>query len=393
MKRSTDRILVYHAGALAKPDDVREMVAAKEAGRPYDKAVFARRLRESVAEQVQRQIEIGFDFVNDGEQSKGGFSYYIAPRLGGIVERDPKPGEEVLQMDASARDRAEFPEYFSARGGRSFHRQLFFAEGPISYTGQETIKADTENFAAALERKAYSGAILPVVAVGSMEHWIRNLYYASQEDFLFALADAMHQEYKAITDAGFIVQIDDPDLPHAWQHVSEINPDWTVRDYQKYAELRVEALNRSIGDIPEDRVIVHFCWGGDRPPSAPHKNDLPLEHVIDILYTIKAQAYSIAAANPRHEWEWIVFKDHKLPEGKILMPGMITQYTDTIEHPETVAQRLMLYAGVVGKENVMTGSDCGVGSRVSHPSIGWAKFQSMVEGARLASARLWGHGL
>jgi 5-methyltetrahydropteroyltriglutamate--homocysteine methyltransferase len=389
MKRSTDRIQVYHAGALAKPDDVRDMVAAKEAGKPYDGDVFSRRLRESVAQQVEKQIERGIDFVNDGEQSKGGFSYYIAPRLGGIVERDLMPGESFLQMDASARDRAAFPEYFAARGGRTYNRRLFFAEGPIVYTGQQTIKTDTENFRAALQGKTYAEAILPVIAVGSIEHWIRNLYYPSQEEFLFALADAMHEEYKAIVDAGFIVQIDDPDLPHAWQHVSEINPDWRVKDYQKYAELRIEALNRSIGDIPEDRVIVHFCWGGDRPPSAPHKNDLPLEHVIDLLYTIRSQAYSIAAANPRHEWEWVVFKDHKLPDGKILMPGVITQYTDTVEHPETVAQRLMRYAGVVGKENVMTGSDCGVGARVSDPSIGWAKFEAMAEGARLASQRLW----
>lgn len=391
MKRNTDRILVYHAGALAKPDDVRQMVDAKETGKPYDKARLDQRLRESVAEQVQKQIDVGIDFINDGEQSKSGFSYYIAPRLGGIVERDLKPGEHFLQMDASARDRAEFPEYYATHaGGRTFHRRLFFAEAPITYTGHDVIKTDTENFRAALRSKTYAEAILPVIAVGSIEHWIRNLYYPTEEEFLFAIADAMHEEYRAIVDAGFTVQIDDPDLPHAWQHVSESNPNWTVKDYQKYAELRVEALNRSIGDIPEDRVIVHFCWGGDRPPSAPHKNDLPLEHVIDILYTIKAQAYSIAAANPRHEWEWVVFKDHKLPDGKILMPGVITQYTDTIEHPQTVAQRLLRYAGVVGRENVMTGSDCGVGSRVSDPSIGWAKFAAMVEGARIASQELWG---
>jgi 5-methyltetrahydropteroyltriglutamate--homocysteine methyltransferase len=390
MKRSSDRILVYHAGALAKPDDVRAMVEAREEGQPYDSDLLAQRLTESVAEQVRKQIDIGIDFVNDGEQSKSGFSYYIAPRLGGLVQRELRPDEQFLQMDASARDRAEFADYYAARGGRNYRRRLFFAEGPITYTGQEIIKTDTDNFRAALQGKSYAEAILPVIAVGSIEHWVRNLYYPSQEDFLFALADAMHEEYRAIVDAGFIVQIDDPDLPHAWQHVSEIDPNWTVRDYQKYAELRVEALNRSIGDIPDDRVIAHFCWGGDRPPSAPHKNDLPLEHVIDILYKINAQAYSIAAANPRHEWEWVVFMDHKLPDGKILMPGVITQYTDTVEHPQTVAQRLMRYAEVVGKENVMTGSDCGVGARVSHPSIGWAKFEAMVEGARIASQQLWG---
>jgi 5-methyltetrahydropteroyltriglutamate--homocysteine methyltransferase len=390
MKRSTDRILVYHAGALAKPPDVEEMIKAREAGQPYDEGLLAERLTSSVEEQVKKQTDLGIDYINDGEQSKSGFSYYIAPRLGGIEDREVLPGEGVLQMDASARDRAEFNEYYDARGQATFRRRLLFVTEPLKYTGQDIIQTDIKNLQKAVEGKNYSEAYLPVVAPGSIEHWMRNEYYPTQEDFLFGLADAMHEEYKAITDAGFILQIDDPDLPHAWEHVVEINSEWTIRDYQEYAELRVEALNRAIGDIPEDRVIVHFCWGGDRPPSAPHKNDLPLEHVIDILYKIKAQAYSIAAANPRHEWEWVVFKDHKLPDGKILMPGVITQYTDTIEHPQTIAQRLLRYASLVGKENLMTGSDCGVGSRVSHPSIGWSKFDSMVEGARIASEELWG---
>ena len=390
MKRSDDRILVYHAGALAKPADVEEMVRDREAGRPYDKDLLAERLTASVEEQVRKQTELGIDYINDGEQSKSGFSYYIAPRLGGIEERDVQPGEAVLQMDASARDREEFNDYYTARGQGTYRRRLYFVNGPLTYTGQEIIQTDIANLKKAVEGKQYAEACLPVIAPGSIEHWMRNEYYDSQEDFMFALADAMHEEYKAIADAGFILQVDDPDLPHAWEHVLEINREWTIRDYQEYAELRVAALNRAIGDIPEDRVIVHFCWGGDRPPSAPHKNDLPLEHVIDLLYTIRSQAYSIAAANPRHEWEWVVFKDHKLPDGKILMPGVITQYTDTIEHPQTVAQRLIRYAGVVGKENVMTGTDCGVGSRVTHPTIGWAKFESMVEGARIASKELWG---
>src|SRR5579875_3293220 len=182
MKRSTDRILVYHAGALAKPDDVRELVDAREAGRPYDHDLLNRRLRESVAQQVAKQVELGIDFVNDGEQSKSGFSYYIAPRLSGIVQREPKPGEEVLEMDASARDRAEFPEFFAQRGGgRNYHRRLFFAEGPINYTGQEIIQTDIANFKAALQGKQYAEAILPVIAIGSIEHWIRNVYYPTEE--------------------------------------------------------------------------------------------------------------------------------------------------------------------------------------------------------------------
>jgi 5-methyltetrahydropteroyltriglutamate--homocysteine methyltransferase len=388
MRRSEDRILVYHAGALAKPDDIREMVSAKEEGRPYDKELLKSRLKLSVAELVDQQIKTGFDYINDGEQSKSGFSYYVHSRLSGIEERPA--GEGVLQMDASARDRAEFPEYYAARGGRQYSRRLFFVTGPLKYTGQETIQTDIENFKAALKERTDVETYLPVVAPGSIEHWMRDEYYGDEEKFLFGLADAMHDEYKAITDARFILQIDDPDLPHAWQHVSEIDPNWGVKDYQKYAELRVAALNRAIQGLPEDRVLVHFCWGGDRPPSAPHKNDLPLEHVIDVLYTIKSQAYSIMQANPRHEWEWEVFKDHPLPAGKILIPGVITNYTDTIEHPRTIAQRLVRYANVVGRENVIAGTDCGIGSRVSHPSIGWAKFDSMVEGAQIASKELWG---
>ena len=390
MKRSTDRILVYHAGSLPKPADIREMVSAKEEGKQYDKDVLARRLKESVAELVQSQIDTGIDFVNDGEQSKSGFSYYIHGRLGGIQERSYSPSDSVLQMDSSARDRAEFPEYYATRRGRGPRdRRLFWVTDPLVYRGQESIQLDIANLKAAINGQPYAEAVLPVVAPGSIEHWLRDDYYGNEQDFLFAIADAMHDEYKAITDAGLVVQVDDPDLPHAWQHVVEIGPGWTPRDYQKYAELRVAALNHALRDCPEDRVIVHFCWGGDGPPSAPHKNDLPLEHVIDVLYQVQAQAYSIAAANPRHEWEWVVFESHKLPDGKLLMPGVITQYTDTIEHPELVAQRLIRYANLVGRENVCTGSDCGVVSRVSHPSIGWAKFEAMAEGARLATKRLW----
>jgi 5-methyltetrahydropteroyltriglutamate--homocysteine methyltransferase len=313
----------------------------------------------------------------------------VRSRLAGIEEREYKPDEAILPMDPSARDRAEFPDYFEKRGGRNFSRRLFFVTDELKYVGQDSIQDDSQNLKDALQGKSYSEAILPVVAPGSIEHWMRDEFYHDEEKFLFAIADAMHDEYSAIVDAGLVLQVDDPDLPHAWQHVSEIDAGWTVKDYQKYAAVRVEALNHALRGLPEDRIIVHFCWGGDRPPSAPHKNDLPLEHVIDLLYQIKAQAYSIAAANPRHEWEWVVFKDHKLPDGKILMPGVISQYTDTVEHPMTVAQRLMRYAEVVGKENVMTGSDCGVGSRVSDPAIGWAKFDAMAEGARIASEQLW----
>jgi 5-methyltetrahydropteroyltriglutamate--homocysteine methyltransferase len=385
MKRSTDRILVYHAGALAKPDDVRQMVEAREAGRPYDLDLLNRRLRESVAQQVAKQVEIGIDFVNDGEQSKSGFSYYIAPRLSGIVQREPKPGEDVLQMDASARDRAEFPEYYATRGGRTFQRRLFFAEGPIHYTGQEIIQTDIANFKAALQGKTYAEAILPVIAVGSIEHWIRNVYYPSEEDFLFALADAMHEEYKAIADAGIILQLDDPDLPDGYH----VHPEMSVEDYRKFARVRVEAINHAIRDIPEEMVRLHICWGSFHHP---HTQDIPLRDIVDLVFAVKAQCYSIEASNPQHEHEWEVFKEVRLPEGKILMPGVSGHCApEFVEHPRVVAQRLLRYAGVVGRENLIAGTDCGL-SRVANAEVQWAKFRAMAEGARIASDELWGRG-
>lgn len=391
MERSTDRILVTHAGALAKPVDVAEMVRAKEEGKPVDQPLLAKRLAATVATNVEDQLEIGIDLINDGEPSKGSFNYYVRSRLGGLVERSFGPGEGPPALVPNARDYVEFPEYFDARRGSGARtRRLFFATEPITYVGRSTINDDINHFEQAIEGKRYSAAVLPCVAPGSIEHWMRNECYASQEEFLFAIADAMHEEYKAVVDGGFTVQIDDPDLPHAWGHVYEIDPTWTVKDYQRYAELRVAALNRAIGDIPEDRVIVHFCWGGDRPPSGPHLHDLPLEEVIELIYQVRAQAYSIAAANPRHEWEWEVFRDHPLPDGKILIPGVVTPYSDTIEHPRTITQRLIRYADVVGRENVIAGTDCGIGSRVSHPKIGRAKLQALVEGAQLASLQLWG---
>jgi 5-methyltetrahydropteroyltriglutamate--homocysteine methyltransferase len=390
MERSVDRILVTHAGALAKPHELAALVRAREEGESFDPVVLEQAVAATARANVGEQLATGIDFVNDGEPSKGSFNYYVKARLGGVVERVFPPGEGPVRLTANAREYVEFPEYFDARmGDRALERRLFFTTDPLTYVGGDIIEADIRNLKGALEGRTFTDAILPCVAPGSIEHWLRNEYYPSQEDFLFALADAMHEEYRAIVDAGFIVQVDDPDLPHAWGHVYQIDPAWTVKDYQDYAELRVEALNRAIGDIPEDRVIAHFCWGGDRPPSGPHSQDLELEHVIDLMYRVHAQAYSIAAANPRHEWEWEVFKNHPLPDGKILIPGVLTPYSDVVEHPKTVAQRLVRYAEVVGRENVIAGTDCGIGARATHPKIGWAKLEAMVEGARLASDTLW----
>jgi 5-methyltetrahydropteroyltriglutamate--homocysteine methyltransferase len=221
------------------------------------------------------------------------------------------------------------------------------------------------------------------VAPGTIEHWLRNEYYPTDEAYLYAIADAMHEEYKAIVDAGFLLQIDDPDLPDAWQ----IHPDMRVPEYRQFAEMRIDALNYALRDIPQEMVRLHVCWGSYH---GPHKFDIPLQDIVDLILKVKAQAYSIEASNPCHAHEWRVWEAVKLPEGKVLIPGVVGHCSDFIEHPELVAERLVQYARLVGRENVMAGTDCGLGTRVGHPAIAWAKFQALVAGARLASQQLWG---
>ncbi|MBV8085755.1 MAG: epoxyalkane--coenzyme M transferase, partial [Chloroflexi bacterium] len=224
---------------------------------------------------------------------------------------------------------------------------------------------------------------LPAITPGTVEHWLWNDYYKSDEEFLFAIADVMHEEYKAIIDGGLVLQLDDPDLPDGWQ----MYPDMSVEDYRKYAQLRVEALNHATRDLPEDRIRFHTCWGSSH---GPHKNDLNLKHLVDIILNVKAECVSIEASNVRHETDWKVWRDVKLPAGKSLMPGVVGHMTDLIEAPELVADRLIRYAQIVGRENVIAGTDCGLGQRVGHPEIAWAKLASAAEGARLATKELWG---
>jgi 5-methyltetrahydropteroyltriglutamate--homocysteine methyltransferase len=390
MKRSTDRILVSHAGTLPRPDDLRAMMNSG------DIEAFNKRLPGAVAEMVKRQAETGIDIVNDGEMGKrGGFSQYVQERLSGLEFRQYGPGEGPQPHDITARDRVDFPGFFVSGGfvrrdappGAAARpaggNQPVFCTGPVAYVGQEAVKTDTENLKAALQGVNVEDAYLPAIAPGTIEHWLWNEHYPDETAFLFAIADAMREEYKAITDAGFILQIDDPDLGDGWQ----MYPEMTVEDYREYAELRVEAINRALEGVPEDRVRFHFCWGSGH---GPHKNDLGLEHFVDILFKIKAQCYSIEASNPRHDHEWRVWEKVKLPEGKILMPGVIGHASDIIEHPQLVADRLVRYGNLVGRENVIAGTDCGIGSRVGHAEICWAKFEAMSEGARLATKELWG---
>jgi len=374
MRRSTDRIIVSHAGTAPRPKDQSDLPSA-------------------VKEVVTRQAEVGLDIVNDGELSKSNFTNYVKDRLGGITPAEQ--GANLPPRNINARDLREFPEFF-ATGGGGFGRnrpttgasapavflQRMVVTGPITYVGQSTADSDVANMKAALQGLDVEG-FLPAVAPGTVEHWLYNQYYATDEEYLFALADALHYEYKAITDAGLNLQIDDPDLPDGWQ----MFPDMSVEDYRKYATLRADAINHALRDIPTEQIRLHVCWGSGL---GPHQNDIDLRDIIDVILRVRASVYSIEAANARHQHEWRVWEDVKLPEGTALMPGVIGHATDIIEHPRLVADRLVQYAGLVGKENVVAGTDCGVGSRVWNGEIAWAKFAAMAEGARLASAELWG---
>jgi len=383
MKRSTDRILVTHAGSLARPQDLMDMLLARNEGKPFDNSALAWRTREAVAQVVEKQIECGVDVINDGELGKSNFSRYTKERLGGFVERAASP--DFKPTSIFGRDLLEFTEYFN-RGGRTsigHHARVFHCVEPLKYVGQEEVNADIANLKFALQDKKYEEAFLPAVAPGTLEHWMKNDFYKTDEEYLFAIADAMREEYKAIVEAGFILQIDDPDLADAWQ----MHPQMSVADYRKYQEMRIDALNHGLRDLPIDRIRFHMCWGSYH---GPHKYDIPLKDIADLILKVRADAYSIEASNPCHDHEWRVWEDTKLPDGKILIPGVVGHYSDFIEHPQAIADRLVRYAKIVGRENVIAGTDCGIGSRVGHPQVGWAKFQAMAEGARIATKELWG---
>ena len=382
MKRSTDRILITHAGSLARPPELRDLLVAKDDGQPYDPATLAARVRSAVRGVVRQQITAGIDVVNDGEQSKRNFTSYARERLGGVEERRLEPGERVLAM-IYGRDAAEFPEYFAGRGNLAGREAV--CSGPLTYIGHAAVQADLANLRAALEGLEVVEAFLPAVAPGTIEHWLRNEHYATDEAFLAAIADAMKPEYEAIVQAGFLLQIDDPDLADAWQ----IHPHMGVPEYQKFAALRIEALNHALRDIPPERVRFDVCWGSYH---GPHKHDLPLRDFVDLILAVRAEGSSIEASNPRHDHEWRVWEDVNLPDGKILIPGVVGHASDFVEHPELVAERLVKYGRLVGRDNVIAGTDCGLGPRVGHPRIAWAKFEALAEGARLATRALWGSG-
>jgi 5-methyltetrahydropteroyltriglutamate--homocysteine methyltransferase len=386
MIRSAGRILTTHAGALPRSDELKQMVFSKVEGKPYDAGALAAKLEAEVAEVVRRQVACGIDSINDGEIGKTNFTNYVRERLSGYEMRDPRPGVDPAPLDITARDQKDFPRYFaSGKGaltGAALRRRAAICVAPLKYAGQEALKEELRDFRAAVQGIKVAEAFLPANTPGTIEHWLRNEHYKTDEEFVYAIAEAMREEYQAIVDAGFLLQIDDPDLADGWQ----MYPDMSVRDYRKYATLRVDALNHALRGIPREKVRLHACWGSFH---GPHRHDIPLKDIIDVIFRVRASSYSIEASNPAHEHEWRLFEDVKPPEGAVLIPGVVGHCCDFIEHPELVAQRLTRYAKLLGRENVMGGTDCGLGPRVGSPEIAWAKLEALAQGARLASKQLW----
>ena len=407
MKRSTDRILTTHAGSLVRPPALRALIAAKITGKGFDDAKYQTALADHVAEVVRLQQEAGIDIPSDGEYGKRGWTSYVAGRLQGIEIRDPKPGEpQPINVRVAGREGTRFLEFYAAYGpvqdydwippghGGAGLRDVvkerpsdhWECTGPIVYKDAE-IKTDIRNFKAALSGKNFVEAFMPVAAPESARGIRANRHYPNPDAFLAAMAEALRTEYHAIVDAGFLIQLDDAFLAHEYDRMLVTQSD---KDVHKWFAGYIEMLNHAIRDIPEGKIRYHVCWGSW---NGPHTSDVPLKQIVDLILTVKAQAYSLEAANPRHEHEFQVWQNVKLPEGKILIPGVVTHSTNVVEHPELVALRIKNFAKLVGRENVIAGTDCGFSQNWNtirvHPSIQWAKLQSLAEGARLASKELW----
>ena len=385
MKRSTRRILTTHAGRLDWPGELRAKTMQVLSGRSPDLDSLKPLVSGAMTQIVRQQADAGIDVISDGELGKLGFGYpYYSRRLSGLATRPLKPGESGWMGHGSG-ERSEFADFYKELGFMPSPMERAICSGPIHYIGQTEVQSDIENFKAALAGAGgqVEEPFMCVLAPGWLEHFFHNEYYKTDEEYLFALADGMKHEYKAIVDAGFILQLDDPALPDTYDMIV---PTPTIEEYRKFAAIRVNALNHALAGLPEDRVRFHCCWGSWH---GPHTHDLPLKHIVDLMLQIKAGAYSVEAANPRHEHEWKVWRETKLPAGKILIPGVVSHASNVVEHPELVADRIVLYAGLVGKENVIAGTDCGLGFRV-HPQIAWAKLKTLAEGAALATKELWG---
>ncbi len=384
MKHSVDKILTTHAGSLPRNEEWLQMMIANEQGQKTDPKIYAAMNKQAVAEIVRTQLDLGVDIIDDGEAGKPSFLTYINERLGGFELSDA-----VRSPWKGSREVKAFPDYYeqmARAGGGPGKAPRMVCRAPITYKGHTQLKNDIDNFKAALKGHDAGDAFIPAISPGNIEDWQQNEYYKTSEEYVFAIADAMHVEYKAIVDAGFLLQIDDPRFASNYA-MNEI----TVEQHRHWAAIRVEALNQALKGIPEDRIRFHTCYSINM---GPRVHDIELKHIVDLMLTIKAQAYSFETANPRHEHEWKVWETAKLTPGKIIIPGVISHTTMLVEHPELIAQWLVRFAKIVGRENVIAGSDCGFAtfatSKEIHPSIVWAKFKSLVEGAQLASKELWG---
>ncbi len=388
MQRSTKRILTSHVGSLIRPPEVLAHLRAKQTGKAFDRAAFSRTLKTTVGKVVKQQAEVGIDIPSDGEFGKGiSWSQYALERLSGFERRKVKPGTP----DPFARgvDRERFAEFYAeldARDGRATVSDSVCV-GPITYTGMNELQRDIRNFKAALAKQGVKEGFLPVAAPSSVIPDRKNEYYSSDEKCLEAIADAMRVEYKAIVDAGLIVQLDDARAAVTYDRMV---PPGTLKDFRRWVGMHVEVLNHALRGIPADRVRYHVCWGSW---PGPHVTDVPLKDIVDLILKVNAGAYVIEGANPRHEHEWHVWEGAKMPEDKILLPGVISHVTNVVEHPELVAERITRLAKILGRERVIASTDCGFAQgpfhRRVHPSVMWAKFEALTAGAKIASKALW----
>jgi 5-methyltetrahydropteroyltriglutamate--homocysteine methyltransferase len=402
LRTSTDHILTSHAGSLPRPDALITANRAHETGEVINERAFDETLRGAVAEVVRHQKELGIDIPGDGEFGKpmgqrvnyGSWWRYSWQRLGGLNPEGPslyemtprrsRPGEIVLTSFGDRRDRTQFaaayndPDSGITTGPRP---PAPICVAPLTYTGADAIRADIARFKQALAAAGVEEGFMSAVAPGSASR-IGNEYYKTEEELLYACADAMREEYKAILDAGLVLQLDDPCIAENWD---QINPAPTVEEYQKFTMQRIEALNHAIRGLPQDRIRFHLCWGSWH---GPHTTDIPMRDIIEVMLKIDARAYSFEAGNVRHEHEWKVWQDVKLPDDKIILPGVVSHATNVVEHPELVAERILRFANLVGRERVIASTDCGLGGRV-HPQIAWAKLEALAQGAAVATKQLW----
>jgi 5-methyltetrahydropteroyltriglutamate--homocysteine methyltransferase len=383
MHRSTTRILTTHCGSLPRPTDLLDLMKAKISGEPYDTSAYDARVRSAVGEIVRQQADSGIDILTDGEQGKQGFFAYVNERLTGF---EPRPGPRVAMFQAEVK---AFPEYYkqyfsSAMLGVTLAPLVpFVCTGPVSYRGQEAVRRDIENLKGALRGLVPADVFMPAVAPSGVG---KNEYYGTEEEYMHAVADALGAEYRAIVDAGFLLQIDDPFLTELYSYspLSDAERHETAENY-------VTAVNRGLRGIPTEKVRFHTCYGINE---GPRVHDAPLKDMLPVILKVNAGAYSFEAANARHEHEYHVWENVKLPDGKLIIPGVVTHASNIVEHPELIAERIVRFARLVGRENVIAGVDCGFSSQATynpeiHPSVIWAKFRAMAEGARLASAQLW----